>query len=208
MIDIEDIDQLLPQTQCGLCNYEDCRSYAKAIINKGERINRCPPGGVETLIALAQLTKQDPTPFIAEMKEKAKPASLAAIREDECIGCTKCIQACPTDAILGSSKLMHTVISSACTGCALCIEPCPVDCIDMMIIVEPSQNQKAQATQWRIRYERRNARLEHDKQERQQRHKAAKLGSANQNTLAARKAVIQAAIERVKAKRLQNRTIK
>ncbi len=208
-INIEHIDQLLPQTQCGLCDYDGCRPYATAIIENDERIDRCPPGGVETLIALAELTHQDSSPFIAEMKQKAKPASLAVIREDECIGCTKCIQACPTDAILGAGKLMHTVISDACTGCELCLEPCPVDCIDMVEITARSQDEKkAKASEWRDRYEQRNNRLERDKQERQQKHTVAKLGNPGNQTLSARKAAIQAAVSRARAKRLDNRNVK
>lgn len=202
----DDIDQLLPQTQCGLCEYDGCRPYAAAIANNDERIDRCPPGGVATLIALAELTHQDPTPFIPDMTQKAKPATVAIIREDECIGCTKCIQACPTDAILGAGKLMHTIITDACTGCELCIEPCPVDCIDMITITQPTPiAKKAKATQWRERYQQRNVRLQRDKTERQQKHSAAKLGAPSQQTLAARKTAIQAAVARVNAKRQHNR---
>ena len=121
------IEALLPQTQCGQCGYLGCRPYAEAISN-GEAINRCPPGGERTIQALAELLHSDmlPPDFDAP-----PPRSIAYIREDECIGCTKCIQACPVDAIVGAAKLMHTVIVSECTGCDLCVEPCPVDCIEM-----------------------------------------------------------------------------
>jgi len=208
-ITIEKIDALLPQTQCGLCDYDGCRPYAKAIVEKGEQIDHCPPGGIETLIALAELTNQDSTPFLADMKQKAKLPSLAVIREDECIGCTKCIQACPTDAILGAGKLMHTIISDACTGCELCIEPCPVDCIDMVTIAKRTQNDKEiKAIAWRDRYEKRNNRLERDKKERQQKHEIAKLGTLSHQTLAARQTAIEAAVMRTKAKRLKNRNVK
>ena len=128
----ETIDSILPQTQCGLCGYGGCMPYAEAIVFEKAAINLCPPGGVDTLQVLAQLTQQDATPYLAEMSEKAKPKTLAVIREAECIGCTKCIQACPVDAILGSAKAMHTVISNECTGCELCVTPCPVDCIDII----------------------------------------------------------------------------
>lgn len=128
----DQICDLLPQTQCGQCGYPGCRPYAEAIA-EGERINRCPPGGEATIQALANLLDTDVLPLDEEVGEE-KPKSVAVIREDECIGCTKCIQACPVDAILGSAKHMHTVIASECTGCDLCVEPCPVDCIDMVEI--------------------------------------------------------------------------
>ena len=127
---VDQIDALLPQTQCGQCGHPGCRPYAEAIAN-GEAINRCPPGGQSTIDALADLLDVEPLPLDAEHGEE-KPRAVAYIREDECIGCTKCIQACPVDAILGAAKQMHTVIISECTGCDLCVEPCPVDCIDMI----------------------------------------------------------------------------
>ncbi|MAM88179.1 MAG: electron transport complex subunit RsxB [unclassified Hahellaceae] len=127
---IEQINACLPQTQCGQCGHPGCRPYAAAIA-EGEAINRCPPGGEDTIIVLADLLGREPLPMDAERGEQ-KPPMLAVIREDECIGCTKCIIACPVDAIIGASKYMHTVIASECTGCELCVEPCPVDCIDMV----------------------------------------------------------------------------
>ena len=126
----DSIEALLPQTQCGQCSYPGCRPYAEAIAN-GEAINKCPPGGESTINALADLLDVEALPLDAEHGEE-KVKNVAFIREDECIGCTKCIQACPVDAILGAAKLMHTVIISECTGCDLCVEPCPVDCIDML----------------------------------------------------------------------------
>lgn len=125
----EQINALLPQTQCGQCGYPGCKPYAEAIA-AGESINKCPPGGEATIQALAELLEVEPEPLDAE--EGEKPPMVAYIREDECIGCTKCIQACPMDAILGAARQMHTVIVSECTGCDLCVEPCPVDCIDMI----------------------------------------------------------------------------
>ena len=123
----DQVEALLPQTQCGQCGYPGCRPYAEAIAN-GDDINKCPPGGEATIAALADLLGVEAKPLDAA--EEAVP-SVAYIREDECIGCTKCIQACPVDAILGAAKHMHTVIASECTGCDLCVEPCPVDCIEM-----------------------------------------------------------------------------
>lgn len=136
----EEIDALLPQTQCGLCGYGGCMPYAEAIANSNAPINLCPPGGVNTLVALANLVGQNPSPFIADMQQKAKPKMIAVIRENECIGCTKCIQACPVDAILGGAKQMHTVITDECTGCELCLPPCPVDCIDLVLHPEQSDD--------------------------------------------------------------------
>ncbi|WP_254274900.1 RnfABCDGE type electron transport complex subunit B [Halomonas sp. 3H] len=121
------IDALLPQTQCGKCGFDGCLPYAEAIAD-GEPINRCPPGGEPTLERLATLTGQPRAP----LAEPPQSPLAAVIREAECIGCTKCIQACPVDAILGAAKRMHTVITDECTGCELCVAPCPVDCIDLV----------------------------------------------------------------------------
>ena len=129
----DQIDALLPQTQCGQCSYAGCRPYAEAIANGEAEINRCPPGGEVTMIALAELLGRDPMPLEDE-EAAAKPKAVAIIIEKDCIGCTLCIQACPVDAILGAAKQMHTVIEAECTGCELCIPPCPVECIDMVPI--------------------------------------------------------------------------
>ena len=128
----EQINDILPQTQCGQCGYPGCRPYAEAIASGDAAINKCPPGGEAGIQALADLLDVEPLPLDSEHGEAAAAPSVAFIREAECIGCTKCIQACPVDAILGAAKQMHTVIISECTGCDLCVEPCPVDCIDMI----------------------------------------------------------------------------
>jgi electron transport complex protein RnfB len=132
---VEQIDKLLPQTQCGQCGYPGCRPYAEAIAN-GDTINKCPPGGQTTINAIADLLDVEAPSLDEEHGEESEVKTVAYIREDECIGCTKCIQACPVDAILGAAKLMHTVIASECTGCDLCVEPCPVDCIDMLPVAK------------------------------------------------------------------------
>jgi electron transport complex protein RnfB len=134
----DQINDILPQTQCGQCGYPGCRPYAEAIAN-GEDINKCPPGGEAGIQALADLLDVEPMPLDESHGEEKPVAGVAYIREDECIGCTKCIQACPVDAILGAAKQMHTVITSECTGCDLCVEPCPVDCIDMIYPEESLQ---------------------------------------------------------------------
>ncbi len=128
---VDQIDSLLPQTQCGQCGHPGCRPYAEGIAN-GEEINKCPPGGQATIDALADLLGVEAPSLDESHGEESEVKKVAYIREDECIGCTKCIQACPVDAILGAAKQMHTVIADECTGCDLCVEPCPVDCIDMI----------------------------------------------------------------------------
>ncbi|MDJ0878314.1 MAG: electron transport complex subunit RsxB [Halieaceae bacterium] len=128
---VEDINAILPQTQCGQCGYPGCRPYAEAIA-EGEAINRCPPGGEAGIAQLADLLDVEPIPLDEAHGEEAALPSVAFIHEEDCIGCTKCIQACPVDAILGAAKQMHTVITSECTGCDLCVDPCPVDCIEMV----------------------------------------------------------------------------
>ena len=136
---VEQIDDILPQTQCGQCGYPGCRPYAEAIAN-GDDINKCPPGGEATIKKLAELLGVEPKPLNAAQEVAIK--RVAFIREDECIGCTKCIQACPVDAIVGASKQMHTVIADECTGCDLCVEPCPVDCIDMIPVADSVERWK------------------------------------------------------------------
>lgn len=128
---VEQLDELLPQTQCGQCGYPGCRPYAQAIAN-GDAINKCPPGGQSTINNIAKLLDVDAPALDSEHGEEADIPTVAVIDEAVCIGCTKCIQACPMDAILGAAKQMHTVIADECTGCDLCVEPCPVDCIDMV----------------------------------------------------------------------------
>src|SRR5216110_2257303 len=131
MADASAIDALLPQTQCTRCSYPSCRDYAQAIAAHEADINRCPPGGTETILALAELTGRSPTPLDHENGLEAAP-TVAVIDEERCIGCTKCLPPCPVDAIVGAPRRMHTVIAELCTGCELCIAPCPVDCIVMV----------------------------------------------------------------------------
>jgi electron transport complex protein RnfB len=156
---VQRIDAMLPQTQCTKCGYGGCRPYAEAIAAGGAGINQCPPGGDEGVRRLAQLLDCDPLPLNPE-NGAYRPPQVAVIDEDTCIGCTKCIQACPVDAIVGASKLMHTVIASWCTGCELCLPPCPVDCIELVAVPalpEPDLS--------RERHESRARRLERDARE-------------------------------------------
>ena len=125
---VEKLDALLPQTQCGQCGYPGCRPYAEAIAN-GDVINKCVPGGEPTIKRIAELMGVEVPvdgPVVPPIKK------VAFIHVDLCIGCTKCTQACPVDAIVGAAKMMHTVIKSECTGCDLCVDPCPTDCIEMI----------------------------------------------------------------------------
>lgn len=128
---VDRLDALLPQTQCRRCTFEGCRPYAEAIAQGAADINQCPPGGERTVSALAQLMGVNPKPVGKEYGVVPDFPAVAFIDEGACIGCTKCIQACPVDAIIGASRYMHTVIAADCTGCELCIPPCPVDCIEM-----------------------------------------------------------------------------
>lgn len=126
------IDALLPQTQCGRCGHPGCLPYARAIA-AGEPFNRCPPGGASTIAALAELLGAEPRPLDPAHGQEL-PRRVAFIREADCIGCTKCLPACPVDAILGATRQLHTVIAELCTGCDLCVEPCPVDCIELIAV--------------------------------------------------------------------------
>jgi electron transport complex protein RnfB len=127
---VERLDRLLPQTQCGQCGFDGCRPYAVAMANGEAGIDRCPPGGDAGARALAKLLGVPALPYDRNRGEDL-PARVAVIVEADCIGCTKCIRACPVDAIIGASKLMHVVVEPLCTGCALCVPACPVDCIAM-----------------------------------------------------------------------------
>jgi electron transport complex protein RnfB len=140
---IAQLDLLLPQTQCGQCGHLGCRPYAEAILN-GAATNLCPPGGEITARRLARLVGDFPT-ALNPANMPPLSFSVARIREDECIGCTKCIQACPTDAIFGAAKRMHSIIEAECNGCDLCVEPCPVDCIDLVARNDEHQNSQRRA---------------------------------------------------------------
>jgi len=125
---VDQVNALLPQTQCAQCGYPGCRPYAQAIASDGAAINLCPPGGNEVVSRLAELLGKEALPLAAAPPEGR---SVAVIDEARCIGCTHCRSACPVDAIVGAHQLMHTIIESECTGCELCIAPCPVDCISL-----------------------------------------------------------------------------
>ena len=128
---IEALNNLLPQTQCGQCGFNGCRPYAAAILEDDDNINQCPPGGDAGIARIAAFLKV-PTKLLNSQFGEHKPKSVALIDEALCIGCVKCIVACPVDAIIGAAKHMHTVITAECTGCELCLAPCPIDCITMI----------------------------------------------------------------------------
>jgi Na+-translocating ferredoxin:NAD+ oxidoreductase subunit B len=204
----------LPQTQCTRCGYPDCAGYAEAIASGEAQINQCPPGGAQGILRLAELTGRPPIALNPDIGVEA-PRTVAVIDENWCIGCTLCLDACPTDAILGGNKRMHTVVEPCCTGCELCVPVCPVDCIAL-------ENASGERTGWNAwsaakadealhRYEARNARKKREEVEHAQRmeQKAqAKLADlpglthgAEGAELARKKSVIEAALARARAKR-------
>ncbi|AOV96928.1 electron transport complex subunit RsxB [Edwardsiella hoshinae] len=138
---VERIDALLPQSQCGQCGYPGCRPYAEAIV-EGEKINRCAPGGEAVMRNIAALLAVDPQPLEGGAAQATPPRQVALIDEHNCIGCTKCIQACPVDAIVGATRALHTVISAQCTGCGLCLDPCPTACIQLIPVRTSTANWK------------------------------------------------------------------
>ncbi|BCN93222.1 electron transport complex subunit B [Thiomicrorhabdus immobilis] len=137
----ERIDKILPQTQCGQCGFPGCKPYAEALANGETEVNLCVPGGTEVMIQIAEITGLEPKEMESP-EEENKPKETAYINEDLCIGCVLCIKECPVDAILGATKLMHTVIQQECTGCEKCVPVCPVDCIEMRPIPVSTRNWK------------------------------------------------------------------
>ena len=205
------IDAALPQTQCTRCGYPDCATYAQAIASGEAAINQCPPGGAEGVARLAAITGLAVLPLSAEHGVEG-PRTVAFIDEAWCIGCTLCIKACPTDAIVGSNKQMHTVIEPYCTGCELCIPVCPVDCIQLETVSGTATGWAAWSTplaeQARARYQQHRQRmpLEDSEEEPAEATDALAPDSASPPTSAAdaRKAAIAAAMERARQRREQN----
>lgn len=209
------IHDALPQTQCKRCGYSDCLGYAEAVAAGEADINQCPPGGAQGVERLAAITGRSIKPLDPDFGAEG-PRTLAFIDEDWCIGCTLCIAACPVDAIIGSNKLMHTVLEAHCTGCELCLPVCPVDCILL-------ENVTAQTTGWSAwsttqaehalnRYSQRGLRLEREVQEQEQRLlakaelKVSDIAAHSQHSdpaiLDKKRAIIEAALQRARAKRL------
>ncbi len=207
------LHEALPQTQCTRCGYPDCRAYAEAMAAGEAGINQCPPGGAEGIARLAQLTGQPVQPLSSSHGVEA-PLSVAVIDENWCIGCTLCQPVCPTDAIVGSHKLMHTVIESACTGCQLCLPVCPVDCIEMVEVTHTTgwaAWSAQQASQARQRYEihqrrQAQARVEATEQlDHLAREKLKDLAAHSQirdpNELERKRLLIETALERARSRR-------
>ena len=204
----------LPQTQCTRCGYPDCAAYARAICDGAAPINQCPPGGAEGISRLATITGL-PVAALNPANGVESPRAVAVIDENWCIGCTLCIDACPTDAILGTNKRMHTVIEPYCTGCELCLPVCPVDCIVMENLSGAATGwqawSQAQADEARGRYEFRSERLSKNQTQRLKNHEAqleAKLGDLPAHSritdpaeLEKKRAVVEAALARARARK-------
>jgi electron transport complex protein RnfB len=210
----DQIDALLPQTQCTRCGYPDCRRYAEAIAAGEAEINQCPPGGDEGIARLAQLTGRPALPLNPANGHEG-PRVLAVIDEDWCIGCTLCIKACPVDCIVGAAKQMHTVIEPLCTGCELCVPVCPVDCISLENVTPGRAGWQAwsqpQADEARERYGFHRLRVERAKRDNEARLAAKaeqKLANLEEHTrltdpqqIDQKRAVIEAALARARQRR-------
>ncbi len=213
----DQLEDLLPQTQCTKCGYPACRPYAEAMADGSASYNQCPPGGIEGVARLAQVLGKKVIP-INPVNGVERPRPVAFIDEEFCIGCTLCIQACPVDAIVGAAKQMHTIVADLCTGCDLCVEPCPVACI-VMVGITPGRTgwdawSQTQADAARERHDFRSARLHREQAENDARLAAMAASkrkavqtetptSAEQAEKERKKAIIQAAIERSRLKKEQ-----
>jgi H+/Na+-translocating ferredoxin:NAD+ oxidoreductase subunit B len=196
----EEIDALLPQTQCTKCGYPSCKRYAGAIAAGEADINQCPPGGEAGIRALAALLHRELKP-LNPANGLEGPRRVAIVDEARCIGCTLCIRACPVDAIVGAAKLMHTVVTELCSGCDLCVAPCPVDCIEMVPATGDDVWDAPRAEAARERFERRSVRLERERRERAERLARRVLKAKGDPGADRKRAIIQAAIERARARR-------
>ena len=160
---IASLDAVLPQTQCGDCGYPACQPYAEAVAAGSAPIDRCAPGGRVVLQKIAQILAMDPSPYLDSVMQNHRQPSIFRIKPEECIGCTKCIKACPVDAIVGAPKHMHVIVADLCTGCGLCVTPCPVDCIDEVPLDAVTLAQQLNKSErWRSQYQAHQQRLQQD----------------------------------------------
>jgi electron transport complex protein RnfB len=215
---VKAIDALLPQTQCTKCGFDGCRPYAEALASGAAAINQCPPGGAEGVRKLARLLGRPELP-LNPSNGAVTPRAAALIDESRCIGCMLCIKACPVDAIVGTAKRMHTVLTEPCTGCELCVAPCPVDCIDMIALTDLAQRgnhhaaassrqsveQRAAIARERFSFHQVRTAREHEERSRRLTRKARdKLAQLERlpavHDLDRKKAAIRAAIERARAR--------
>ena len=193
-VTVAQVDALLPQTQCGQCGYAGCWPYANAIVKEQASLNRCPPGGVQTQAGIAALLNQPlSSKDIEAVSSQTQLPAVAVVRAADCIGCTKCIQACPVDAILGAAKQLHTIINSECTGCGLCVEPCPVNCIELVEIPAKVYSTNKARTRYLAKQLRAKASALND---------AVAISTQKDVQVNQRQAYIQAAITRAKNKKL------
>ncbi|GAC1621810.1 MAG: hypothetical protein NVS9B10_05020 [Nevskia sp.] len=192
------IDALLPQTQCTRCGYDGCRPYAEAVAAGDVPINRCPPGGEATILALAELLQVPALPLNPECGVETAQAVVALIDEALCIGCYKCVLVCPVDAILGAPKFMHTVLAADCSGCELCLPPCPVNCISLVARPAALPAPAAQAPRWRRLHVARKHRLAAEREQRGEARRRRRTATLKEQAQAID---IAAAIARARARR-------
>jgi Na+-translocating ferredoxin:NAD+ oxidoreductase subunit B len=189
----EAIQDVLPQTQCELCDYPGCAPYAEAMLSGEAPIDRCASGGLPVLKALGELFDQDTATMEADLIERSKPPELAWIEPDGCIGCGKCIPVCPTDAIVGAAKTLHAVIESECTGCGLCLPTCPTDCIVTLPMPKRSDSSEKQRAQyWRSQHEEtKQSRIMLAQKALEEKRAKKRMQTTREATLASRKAFIE-----------------
>lgn len=203
---VDRLDALLPQTQCRRCGFDGCRPYAQALAAGETTLNRCPPGGLTTIAALAELLAQPPLPPDVDVwpqdaalrADQSLLPTVARIDESRCIGCFKCVLACPVDAIIGAPKFLHTVLSDDCSGCDLCLPPCPVDCIELVPRPPELPPADVMAERWRQLHRIRKARLA---RERESRDEARRQRRGEVLAAQAQSIDIAAAIARARARR-------